>query len=267
MEARSEEHKPATDPPGSRGATPLPPAAVTRRRAAVIAGHEGTEPDVREFLDDPEPAVRVAAVGALARLHERARRDPEGGPLPAPADVDLASVLITALGDPAPAVRRRGAELSGRLAGAGGLGSAGVRALVNATDDDDASVAEAAAWALGEIGGGPEMGGVTQNSGAPERGGVPDEGAVAALCRMAVDHREPLCREAAVAALGARAEPAGLGIILTALDDRPAVRRRAAVALAAFDDPRAEAGLRRCLEDRDWQVRQVAEDLLGEPPR
>ena len=48
-----------------------------------------------------------------------------------------------------------------------------------------------------------------------------------------------------------------------ALEDKPAVRRRATIALAAFDDPRVDGALRRCLEDRDWQVRQAAEDLLG----
>jgi len=68
--------------------------------------------------------------------------------------------------------------------------------------------------------------------------------------------------EAAVAALGAIGDPAGLPAVLAALDDKPAIRRRAAVALAAFDGPDTEAALRRCLEDRDWQVRQVAEDLL-----
>jgi len=73
-------------------------------------------------------------------------------------------------------------------------------------------------------------------------------------------------REAAVAALGAMGDPEGLPAVLGALGDRPAVRRRAAVALAAFDDERAEAALRRCLEDRDWQVRQVAETLLDRPP-
>jgi hypothetical protein len=36
------------------------------------------------------------------------------------------------------------------------------------------------------------------------------------------------------------------------------------VALAAFEGPGVEAALRRCLDDRDWQVRQVAEDLLAE---
>jgi HEAT repeat protein len=72
-----------------------------------------------------------------------------------------------------------------------------------------------------------------------------------------------LCRESAVAALGAIGDPTGLPAILAALDDKPAVRRRAAVALAAFTGPSVEAALRRCLDDRDWQVRQVAEDLLA----
>jgi HEAT repeat protein len=50
--------------------------------------------------------------------------------------------------------------------------------------------------------------------------------------------------------------------VIAALDDKPAIRRRAAAALAGFDDPSADAALERCLDDRDWQVRQVAEELL-----
>jgi HEAT repeat protein len=42
------------------------------------------------------------------------------------------------------------------------------------------------------------------------------------------------------------------------------VRRRATVALAGFDDPRAEPALRRAAEDRDWQVRQAADELMEE---
>jgi HEAT repeat protein len=55
-----------------------------------------------------------------------------------------------------------------------------------------------------------------------------------------------------------------LDVVLAALDDTPNIRRRATIALAAFDDPRADDGLRRCLEDRDWQVRQAAEELLAD---
>ena len=112
--------------------------------------------------------------------------------------------------------------------------------------DPDASVVEMTAWSLGER---------------------EEAGAVSALARLVpVDggHPDPLCREAAVAALGAIGRPDGLPAVLAALDDKPAVRRRAAVALAAFEGPEVDAGLRRCLTDRDWQVRQVAEDLLAE---
>ena len=66
-----------------------------------------------------------------------------------------------------------------------------------------------------------------------------------------------------MAALGAIGDPAGLSAVVAALEDKPAIRRRAAVALAAFEGPEVETALRRCLEDRDWQVRQVAEDLLA----
>ena len=66
-----------------------------------------------------------------------------------------------------------------------------------------------------------------------------------------------------MAALGAIGDRGGLPAVLAALDDKPAVRRRAAVALAAFEGPDVDRALRKCLEDRDWQVRQVAEDLLA----
>ena len=55
---------------------------------------------------------------------------------------------------------------------------------------------------------------------------------------------------------------AGCPAVIEALDDKPTVRRRATVALAGFDDPRVEPALRRSAEDRDWQVRQAADELL-----
>ncbi len=145
-------------------------------------------------------------------------------------------VLEGALDDPDAGVRRRACELAATHSGVDPR-----RAL----DDPEPLVVEMAAWALGE-----------QGAGA----------ALDALAEVATRHEDPLCREAAVAALGAIGDPRGLPTVLAALDDRPAIRRRAAAALAAFDDPAADAGLRRCLADRDWQVRQVAEDLLGADP-
>ena len=84
---------------------------------------------------------------------------------------------------------------------------------------------------------------------------------VAALSATAHSHRDPLAREAAVAALGALADPARLDAILRACNDRAAVKRRAVLALASFSGPEVDAAIRAALDDRDWQVRQAAEDL------
>jgi hypothetical protein len=42
--------------------------AERRRRTVALAGHRGNEPAARRGLADPDPSVRAAAVGALARL-------------------------------------------------------------------------------------------------------------------------------------------------------------------------------------------------------
>ncbi len=202
--------------------TPGPP---DRRRAVVVAGHRRDEPLARAHLDDPDPAVRAAALSALTRM-ARAR----------------AADVVAGLADPAPAVRRRAARSAGEATGVGSYPEVGA-GLVRALADPDVLVVDAACWAIGERGGGG--------------------GAVRALSAVAVGHADARCREAAVAALGALGDPEGLPSILLALDDKPSVRRRAAVALAAFG-PEGEEGLRRCLHDRDWQVRQVAETLLDD---
>ena len=84
------------------------------------------------------------------------------------------------------------------------------------------------------------------------------------LASIATGHDDALCREAAVAALGAIGDPAALPAILAATEDRATVRRRAVLALAPFEGADVDAALQRALGDRDWQVRQAAEDLL--PP-
>jgi HEAT repeat protein len=114
--------------------------------------------------------------------------------------------------------------------------------LVPLLADPDPFVAEQAAWALGER--------------------PADASAVTALARTTTDHQDALVREAAVAALGALGHPDGLAAVLAATTDKPAVRRRAVLALAAFEGPEVDAALERALGDRDRQVRQAAEDLL-----
>ena len=205
---------------------PLVTDVAARRRQAVEAGHRGDRLTLARLSADPDPAVRGAALGAFARA---------GG-------IDLEQ-LTRSLADPEPAVRRRACEEAGRALAAGSPAHAIVRLVLRALDDTDPAVTEVAAWALGEAG----------STGAT---------AVGRLVRLTREG-PALCREAAVAALGAIGDPRGLPAVLEALEDRPAVRRRATVALAAFDDPTAEEGLRRVATDRDWQVRQAAEDLLG----
>ena len=119
--------------------------------------------------------------------------------------------------------------------------------LTEALGVPDFSVAETAAWALGASGE-PRLRGA---GGGP----VPDGSGAS---------RQTRCWEAAVASLGAIGDERALPAVPAALEDRPTVRRRVAIALAAFEDPTAEEGLRRCLDDRDWQVRQVAEELLDD---
>ena len=52
-------------------------------------------------------------------------------------------------------------------------------------------------------------------------------------------------------------------ILHAAARDKPAVRRRAVIALAPFEGPEVDAAIAAALQDRDWQVRQAAEDLLA----
>jgi len=174
---------------------------------------------------DPDPRVRAAALGALARAGGRRR---------------ATTAWRGALSDPAPGVRRRAAELAPAL-------SAPARPLLALLGDDDVTVIEAAAWALGELG-----------------PAAVDAGAATALVAVAGEHDDPLAREAAVAAIGALGDPAGLPAILAACHDKPAVRRRAVLALAPFSGHPVDAALEADLTDRDWQVRQAAEDLLSE---
>jgi hypothetical protein len=204
--------------------------APLRRRRAIIAGHQGETTEAAALARDGDPSVRAAAWGALARLDA--------------LDEDRWRAAVVE--DPDANVRRRGCELAGQWAGhrdEGGSVAAVVQLLMGALGDDEPSVTEAAAWALGEF-------------------ALDASVALDALSAIATGHDDPLCREAAVAALGTLGEPGALTVVLAALEDKPAIRRRAAIALAAFDDPSATEGLRRCLEDRDWQVRQAAEVLL-----
>jgi hypothetical protein len=188
-----------------------------------VGGHGGDPAMARRGLGDPDARVQAAALGALARLGELTADDVARALHGGPLALRRRAV------DAAPGVRGRGSRSVLPTAVTGALG------------DPDPLVVVGAAWFLGE---------------RRHRPALP------ALVATATGHGDTRCREAAVAALGAIGDPAGLPAVLGALADKPTVRRRATVALAGFDDPRVEPALRAAAEDRDWQVRQAAEELL-----
>lgn len=195
-------------------------------RSVALAGHRGDASLARRHLTHPDPRVRTIALRALQRA----------------GDLQVAE-WVSASTDPDPSVRRDAAELAGRWQPDPPAADAlriGVLALLG---DDDAMVIEMAAWAAGER--------------------AVDPGTVSRLVELTVDHDDALVREAAVAALGSLGDAAGLPAILSATRDKATVRRRAVLALAAFEGPAVDAALSRAKDDRDWQVRQAAEDLLA----
>ncbi len=141
--------------------------------------------------------------------------------------------ITAAFDDSDPSVRRQAAELAGRRA------DVDLRPLLSDADD---TVVEIAVWACGE-----------QEDVA--------DATLAQIITLATDADEPLVREAAAAALGAIGDERGLPAILAACTDKPHIRRRAVLALAPFEGDEVEAAIERAAADRDWQVRQVAEDL------
>ena len=165
--------------------------------------------------------MRAAAISALERL----------GVL----DDDE---LGTALSDESVAVRRRAAEIAAAHPGVD---------LLGALEDSDPRVVEVAAWACGEH--------------ESDRDAI-----IHRLIALATTAKDALVRESSVAALGAIGDEQAIDVIIAATADKPAVRRRAVLALAPFiDHPTAghdvDAAIERALADRDWQVRQAAEDL------
>ena len=149
------------------------------------------------------------------------------------------SDLQSALEDMDGSVRRRALEIAAKRSDV---------EIAACLHDSVPAVAETAAFALGER---------TETT------------AVSSLIAMANDHEDALCRESAVAALGAlaTADEVDRAEILTCLlgvmSDRPQIRRRAVLGLFQFDELEAEEALQGALADKDRQVRAIAGDLLG----
>lgn len=235
------------------------PDSMRRRRNAALSGHRGDHTTATNLLTDTDPGVRIAAVGALARMD---RLD--------------ATVGQTLASDPDAGVRRRLAEELGRAAAGTTRPPVrqprrplwAVRLAVGLLGDPDGLVVEAAAWATGELLGtdGTAEPDAPHSSDADAHTGTTIGTAVAALADTARHHDDPLVREASVAALASIGDPQGLDAVLEATGDKPAIRRRAVIGLAAWlDEPGVTDALNKATRDRDWQVRQAARLLLDEP--
>ena len=194
-------------------------------RVSPWPGTPVTSPPPERASSTPTPSCGPTALGALERL-----------------GVLTDAELTVALADTDAVVRRRAATIA--------AGPPGRRAACRCSTTPTPSVVEVAAWAYGEREAVADDVLDAVDRAAPARAGRP--------ARAGVDRRP---------ALGAIGDDRGLAAILAATTDKPAIRRRAVLALAPFldpDHPRADdvaAALERALTDRDWQVRQAAEDL------
>lgn len=148
----------------------------------------------------------------------------------------VARALASLLGsDPEPSVRAAAAEAL--------AASSDPAPLLAAGDDDAIEVREAIAYALGEIG---------------------KAAALPWLLATATEDSDDGVREAAVAALGAIGDDTSLPLLVDLSSAAPPkVRRRAVVALSAFESSDAIAAVRAALEDRNPMVKEVAEMVAG----
>lgn len=201
------------------------------RADVTVAGYRHDRSTARAGFASANPSVRASALSALWR-----------------AEALDGETLLRGLHDESPTVNRRAIELSAQM-----LRDVHAidEALLDRLEGDNDAVAEVAAWALGE-----------RHEEAVSSSLV--ERVTASLSDTVMNHHDALTREAAVAALGSIGQPGGLAAVLHATTDKATVRRRAVLALVAFEGDEVVAALHRARSDRDWQVRQAAEDL-GDP--
>ena len=191
----------------------------------MLAGHDNDKSTARRLLDDSEPTVRGAAIGALHRI---------GG-------LDSATIRRL-LEDPDAAVRARAVDVAIEHPALD---------LVPLLLDHDNRVVAAAAFALGERDDDPTTVPALRVVAAEHTDELCKESAVAALSALAA---HPDAEHESI-----------ITTLLAALEERPPIRRRAIIGLHQFDQERAAAAVRAALEDRDRQTRALAGELLGQP--
>lgn len=144
-------------------------------------------------------------------------------------------------------VRRRIAELGIDF------GEESTKVLLKLATDDSVFVQEMSCFALGEI---------FEDS----QDTIFDSETLSLVIQILIDnaaHDNPLVRESAIASLGNIGDERAKSTIISGCSDKAPIRRRAVVALAAFEGHEVESALDIALNDVDWQVRQAAEDISG----
>lgn len=186
-----------------------------------------TEPSA--LLNDPLAGLDDADA-AVRRLAVSACAARVGDPM------TVAALRAVAVGDPDEHTRAQAVEL---LGGA----PSEVDFLLELLGDEGVLVAEAAATSLGEL---------------------ESSEAVDSLMAVAADHTDKLLREAAVASLGAIGDERSRELLIGLTNEAPPqIRRRAVVALTAYDGPDIEEALKAARHDRNPMVREVAEAIIG----
>ena len=209
-----------------------------RRTAVSLAGYAGNETPARAALHDEDPTVRAAALSALHRIGTLTSAD-----------------VAEALTDHDLRVCRRACELATLLPVSDRSSRKIDDLLLGFLRTGDETMAELGAWSLGErhqqqSGEQPDETDPTARTGATEGFTAPNlDEIVKALSDTVYRHSDALVREAAVAALGCIGTPEAKAPILHAIRDKATVRRRAIIALSAFEGDDVEAALAMAAED------------------
>jgi HEAT repeat protein len=212
-------------------------------------------PVLHEALRHKNPALRTWAAASLAKVGREARR--------------VRDRLIECLRDPSPLVRTRAAEALGRI---DPDNRRAAKALVQALRDTSPAVRTAAGASLVRLGAVavPDLlEQLRQATGAARASAVLARigpAAVPGLKALLADG-DPDLRARSAACLrqaGPRAKAAASSVREALADGNTAVRREAALALAAVDPGSAGAVLVACLKDPESEVRLAAGEALAQ---
>jgi hypothetical protein len=275
-------------------------SAQARRTGVTLAGYSGNEGPVRIGLADHDPTVRAAALSALERLGALTSLDVASAledtdlrvrrracelatviPVTSEAPHQIDAILLRYLQTGDETMAELGAWSLGERhqqqsvdsqevpTGLAGPISAALRVPPGGSLPTGKPDWEPQGDGLG-TGPSPDQGveiPAAENRTMPENQTMAENRILAeivqALAETVYRHPDALVREASVAALGCIGTEEAKAPILHALADKATVRRRAVIALSAFEGDDVEAALAQASGDRDWQVRQAAEDLMS----